>query len=512
MFLLKVKPLNLRMRIMEKQNILEMQGISKKFGGVRALKNVSIDLKKGEVLALIGENGAGKSTLMKILLGIYNPSGGTMLLNNKPFSPKTPNDALKNGISMIHQEISLFPSLNITKNIWIGREEKFTRFGMIDEKAELKATQKLLDKLKISLNPNQMVKALSIANMQLVEIARAVSYDSDIIIMDEPTSALTNVEIDKLFAIVRELIAEGKSIVFISHKLEELFTICDRVTVLKDGAFVATKAMNAISKNQLIAMMVGREFSELFPKVEVAQGETVLEVRNLSRRGYFENVSFSIKAGEILGLCGLMGAGRTEIVQGIFGIDEITSGNIFIKGKEVKISNPTEAINNKLAMVTEDRLHSGAIHMHSVKINISLAYLKAITKFGFVNSKKELEDCQKMIQAMDIKVANENQPIGSLSGGNQQKAIIGRWLLTEPDILILDEPTRGIDVGAKSEIYKLIGNLAQAGKAIIMVSSELPEVMGISDRIIVIKDGKVVGESLRTDFNEESLMNKAFGF
>lgn len=497
---------------MESNKVLEMSGISKNFGGVKALKNVSINLKKGEALALIGENGAGKSTLMKILLGIYCPNSGTMVLKDKLFSPKSPTDALNSGISMIHQEISLFPALSISKNIWIGREDRFAKFGIIDEKAEIEATRQLLGKLKISLDPNQIVSSLSVASMQLVEIIRAVSYDSDIIIMDEPTSALTNVETDKLFNIVRDLLNQGKSIVFISHKLEELFTICDRVTVLKDGTFVTTKNMDEINKEQLVALMVGRECTELFPKEEVEFGETLLEVKNLSRTGYFEDISFSVKAGEILGFCGLMGAGRTEIVQGLFGIDKISGGKIYIKGKKVKILNTSDSIKNGIAMVTEDRLRSGAIHMHSVKANMSLAYLEVICNFGFVDEKKETEDVTKMIKSMSIKVADENQIIGSLSGGNQQKVIIGKWLLTSPDILILDEPTRGIDVGAKSEIYKLIGALAKAGKAIILISSELPEVMGISDRILVVKGGKIVGESLRAEFNEEGLMNIAFGF
>ncbi|MDL2293626.1 sugar ABC transporter ATP-binding protein [Ruminococcaceae bacterium OttesenSCG-928-D13] len=491
--------------------LLEMHDITKIFPGVRALDKVSFKLGHGEAHALIGENGAGKSTLMKVALGSYQPDTGEMRLKGEAFAPKSPADALGRGISMIHQELTLVPEMTVAENIWIGRENNFKRAGLISPARRTKATRQLLDQLGIELDPDTVVSKLSVAHMQLVEIARAVSYDSDVIIMDEPTSALTNREIDKLYEIVNDLIAHGKSVIFISHKLEELFTICSKITVLRDGQFVATEDTANVTQDELIRMMVGRKLENLYPKEEAEIGEVIFEVRNLSRPGYFEDVSFSVKRGEVLGFCGLMGAGRTEIMQSIFGIDRAVSGEILVNGKPVKIKNTKQAIKSKMAMVTEDRLRRGAIHKLSVKTNISLAYLDAITHFEFIDQKQEIEDCQRMVDTMGIKVASINQEIGSLSGGNQQKAIIGKWMLTQPEILILDEPTRGIDVGSKSEIYRLINSLAQSGKAIIVVSSELPEIMGICDRILVVRNGRIAAESPRAEFNQENLMKHAFG-
>lgn len=497
--------------MLNKEIILKVKNISKKFPGVLALNTVQLDLYKGEVLALIGENGAGKSTLMKILLGEYQPSEGEMHFKGKPYKPRSPHDALNNGISMIHQEISLVPHMSIAENIWIGRESLFTTMGIISSKKREEETKKLLSRLNIELDPDAVVSSLSVANMQLVEVARAVSYNSDVIIMDEPTSALTNVEIEKLYNIIRDLTAQDKSIIFISHKLEELFTICTRITVLRDGQYVTTKKTDEVSNDDLVRLMVGRELTNMFPKEDVELGEIAFEVQNLTHSGYFEDISFDVRKGEILGFCGLMGAGRTEIMQSIFGIDKTTSGCIKLHGKEIKVKSVKDAIEHKIAMVTEDRLRRGAIHRLSVKINMTLAYLSKISKFGFVDNKKETHDCNRMVESMSIKISDSSQTIGSLSGGNQQKVIIGKWLLSEPEVLILDEPTRGIDVGAKSEIYKLIGLLAKQGKAVLMVSSELPELMGISDRILVIRNGKISGEFQRKDFCQEDLMAKAFG-
>lgn len=495
----------------ENEFLLEMNGITKIFPGVKALDNVSLNLKRGEVLALIGENGAGKSTLMKVLLGSYQPNGGTMMYKGEPYAPKSPADALNKGISMIHQELTLVSQMSVAENIWIGREDKFTQLGILNVKKRAEATKELLSKLGIELNPNAEVAKLSVAQMQLVEIARAISYDADIIIMDEPTSALTNKEIDKLYSIVKDLIAQHKSIIFISHKLDELFTISNRITVLRDGQYVATHDSDSISHDELIRLMVGRKLENLYPKDTVEIGDIAFEVKNLTREGYFKNINFNVRRGEIVGFCGLMGAGRTEIMQGIFGIDKVNSGQMYLNGEEIKNKSTSQAIENKMAMVTEDRLRRGAIHKLSVRINISLAYLKRICTAGFVNRDKETADCKKMVDQMEIKVSSIEQEIGSLSGGNQQKAIIAKWLLTEPEVLILDEPTRGIDVGSKAEIYKLIGSLAKAGKAIIIVSSELPEVMGISDRIFVVRNGEIVAEKERDEFTQEELMKHAFG-
>lgn len=491
--------------------LIQVDRIMKRFPGVLALNNVHLDLRVGEVLGLIGENGAGKSTLMNILLGSFPPDEGEMQFKGKPYKPHSPSDALKTGISMIHQEISLVHSMSVAENIWIGRENKFSQFGVMSVKKRLKATKDLLSRCGIDLDPEAKVSELSIANMQLVEVARAVSYDSDVIIMDEPTSALTNSEIDKLYAIIRDLSSKGKGIIFISHKLDELFDVCNRVTVMRDGQYVTTRSIDDISQDELVTLMVGREIKDMYPKETVNLGDVALEVKNLTRKGSFKDISFQVHRGEILGFCGLMGAQRTEIMQAIFGIDRPSSGEILLDGTPIRNRSTDQAINNKIAMVTEDRLRRGAIHKLSVKVNMSLAYLKTICKVGFVDRKKENEDCLDMVEKMSIKVSSLDQTIGSLSGGNQQKVIIGKWLLTEPEVLILDEPTRGIDVGSKAEIYKLIGELAKQQKAIIMISSDLPEVMGISDRILVVREGQIVAEKQRGEFSQDVLMKHAFG-
>ena len=494
-----------------KELLLEMEGISKSFPGVKALDNVKLNLHRGEVLGLIGENGAGKSTLMKILLGTQQFDDGRMQFKNNVYKPKSPADALKCGISMIHQEISLVHTMSVAENVWLGRENRFRSFGLLDKKKRTSATEELFALYGINIDPDAEVATLSIANMQIVEVARAVSYDSDIIIMDEPTSALTNTEIDMLYRIINDLLDAGKSIIFISHKLEELFAICNRVTVLRDGQYIDTCNVEDICIDALIQMMVGREIVDLFPKADVELGDIALEVRNLSRQGSFSDINFSVRKGEILGFCGLMGAQRTEIMQAIFGIDNIDSGTITINGKDIVNKSAKDAIENGFAMVTEDRLRRGAIHSLPVRINLSLAFLKKVCRYGFVMRKRETEHCLDMIEKMQIKIASMEQEIGSLSGGNQQKVILGKWLLTQPDVLILDEPTRGIDVGSKADIYKLIGEMAKMHKAVLVISSELPEVMGISDRILVIREGRIVAEKQRGEFEENTLMAHAFG-
>jgi len=491
--------------------ILAIKGITKRFPGVLALNKVQFDLYKGEVHALVGENGAGKSTLMKVLLGIHKADEGEMSLKGEHYSPSSPSEALRRGISMIHQEISLVPDMSISENVWIGRTGQFNRLGLVDFAQMRSRTAEILEKMRLSLNPDTEVGRLGVATMQLVEIARAVSYDSDIIIMDEPTSALTNDEIETLYTIIRDMTAKGKSIIFISHKLDEIYRICNRVTVLRDGAYISTDPIENISKEQLINRMVGRELNVMYPKVPTKIEGKILEIKGLTRKGYFEDVSFSVCRGELLGFSGLMGAGRTEIMQSIFGIDPYDSGQIFFNGKETKVRNTQDAIHNKIAMVTEDRLRRGIIANLPVKYNITLAFLKMITKMGFLLRKKENQSCNRMIERLRIKVPSAESEISLLSGGNQQKAILGKWLLVEPEVLIMDEPTRGIDVGAKSEIYRLIGELASQGKAIIIVSSELPEIIGVCDRILVVRGGKIVGEHLRKDFSQEAIMKDAFG-
>lgn len=490
--------------------ILEAKGISKSFYSLKALDRVDFEVEKGEIHALIGENGAGKSTLMKILLGIISMDEGEIFIRGEKATIKTPHNALQLGISMIHQEISLVPELDVSENIWLGRQKQFKKLGLISPQKRLEETKKLLDELKIVVDPKAKVRDLSVAMMQLVEIARAVSYHSDVVIMDEPTSALSETEIHLLYDIVRNLAKKGVATIFISHKLDEIFDIADRVTVLRDGQFVATKKVSDIDQDQLVKMIVGRQLSEMFPKEDAKIRDIVLDVRELRREGVFENVTFQVKAGEIVGFCGLMGAGRTEIMNGIFGIDRIDGGEIFLNGAKISIHSPREAIKSGIGMLTEDRLRLGAIHALSIKYNLSLAYLYKICKMKFVNRIKENSDSKNMVSDLQIKIGDLSDSIGSLSGGNQQKVLFGRALLVNPKVLILDEPTRGIDVGSKAEIHRLCSRLAQKGMAIIMVSSELPEVLGMSDRIYVVRGGRIVGEYNRGEADQETLIKKAF--
>jgi ABC-type sugar transport system ATPase subunit len=490
---------------------LRIDKISKRFPGVQALKQVDFNLKKGEVHALIGENGAGKSTLMKIILGIYPPSEGEMFLDNQKYIPHSPLDARNKGISMIHQEISLVNSMPVFENVWLGNEPKFGSPLFSKKKRMIAATRQILDNLNMDIDPEEQVNRLTISKMQMVEIVRAISSDSSIIIMDEPSSSLTDAEMEKLFLIIRDLKAKGKSIIYISHKMDEIFRICDSVTVFRDGQYVAEREVAKVTKNELVNLMVARELSEMYPKVNTVIGDAVLEVKNFFGEGKFDGINFSVKAGEILGFCGLVGAGRTEIMQAIFGLDSKDSGNVFLRGKALHIKNSYDAIQNGIALVTEDRRGNGMISGLSVKINTTLAYLIKVSKLGFLNKNLEGQACKKILKLLAVKTPSEDTLMSMLSGGNQQKIIIGKWLLTEPDVLILDEPTRGIDVGAKAEIYKLMGNIAVQGKAIIMVSSELPELLGICDRIFVVYQGRIVDEFSRENFDQELIMKSAFG-
>ncbi len=495
----------------KKEPILCVKNVSKSFPGVQALKGVNLRVYPGEVHALLGENGAGKSTLMKIVLGMYQPSSGEMECKGRKYAPKSPAEALANGISMIHQEISLVPTTTVSENIWIGRESRFGNKVFINKKKQNEATDEILKRLGLHIKPSAVVSGLSIAEMQLVEIARAVSYDSDIIIMDEPTSALTDDEVDKLYDIIDSLKKQGKAVIYISHKFDEIFHICDRATVFRDGEYIDENMIAEVTEEMLVSKMVGRKMDDMFPKLEIEIGEPVLEVEHLQRKSIVNDVSFTVRKGEILGFAGLLGAGRTEIMETLFGVTPKDSGTVRLHGKEVHIANAKQAIRHKMAMITEDRRHTGLILMQSVRMNESLAYLRQITKCGFFNRKAEIKDTDYYARKLSIKVPSMNTEIALLSGGNQQKAIIAKWLLTEPDVLIMDEPTRGIDVGAKAEIYKLIGELAKQGKAIILVSSELPEVCGISDRIMVVRQGMIAGEFNREEFNSDAIMKCAFG-
>jgi len=494
----------------EGDTVLEVKNISKAFPGVQALDRVHLRIKRGEVHALVGENGAGKSTLMKVILGIYKPDNGEIIINGTEKKINNPSDALKAGISMIHQEISLIPHRTIAENIWIGREP-VDKLGLLDWKKLYRKTEELLEELNLKLNPKTIVKELSVSAMQMVEIARSVSYNSDIIIMDEPTSALTQAEVDILFTIIKKLKEKGISIIYISHKMDEIFKIADMVTVFRDGKWVDTKPIEELNINKIISMMVGRELNQIFPKEKVPIGETVLEVKNLTKKGVFSDVSFSIRKGEILGVAGLMGAGRSEVMNAIFGIDRFDRGEIYIDGKKVDITCPRDAIANGIGMVTEDRKLFGLVLCRSVLENITYASLDELSNWIFTNKKNEVNASEMMIKTLSIRTPSYKQKVGSLSGGNQQKVVLANWLLTKPKILILDEPTRGIDVGAKAEIHKLMSQFAKEGMAIIMVSSELPEILGMSDNIMVMHEGQVKGMLSKDEATQEKILHYAMG-
>lgn len=489
--------------------LLEAEGVRKGFPGVLALDDVSFRLKRGSVHALMGENGAGKSTLMKILAGIYTPDFGTVRLRGQDIRLKSPLDALENGIAMIHQELNLMPFMTVAENIWIRREPK-NRFGLIDHPEMARRTQALFDRLNIAIDPDVNVGELSMANRQMVEIAKAVSYNSDVLIMDEPTSALTEREVDHLFRIIRVLREEGKGIVYITHKMNELFEIADEFSVFRDGKYVATNLSSEVTRDDIIRMMVGREITQMFPKEDVPIGEVILSVKNLSLKGVFEDVSFDVRSGEILGIAGLVGSGRSNVAETIFGVTPATFGTISIDGQQTAINNPAVAIRHRMAFLTEDRKETGCFLILNIQENMQLAVLQdKYSNKGFVRQSDLSRDCEEMSAKLRVKTPNLDECIGNLSGGNQQKVLIGRWMLTDPRILILDEPTRGIDVGAKAEIHRLVCEMARKGVAVIMISSEMPEVLGMSDRIMVMHEGHVTGFLDREEATQVKVMDLA---
>jgi ABC-type sugar transport system ATPase subunit len=500
------------MAMPEENNILEMRDLVKTFPGVQALRGVDFNLKHGEIHALVGENGAGKSTLMKCLIGMHPPTSGQIYFDGKIIENYNTSDALKMGISMIHQELSPVQRRSIMENIWLGREPK-NKLGLVDHKKMYSMTKEVLDTIELDVNPKTLMIELSTAKTQMIEIAKAISYNAKVVIMDEPTSALTKKEIVQLFGIMRKLKENGKSLIYISHKLDEIFEISDRVTVYRDGKLIGTDDTSNMTIPRLINMMVGRDVSEMFPKVECPIGEVKLEIKNLADSKHFSDVSFTVRKGEIFGIAGLVGAGRTEVIETIFGIRKKMQGQIIIDGKEVDIKSPIDAKNNKMALLTEDRRLDGIFPTLTVFQNAIMAnLLMYIRKTGLIDHNKAINDVNKYVETIKIKTPSIYQKIENLSGGNQQKVLVARWLLTEPEILILDEPTRGIDVGAKAEIHRLITALAGQGKSIIMVSSELPEVMGMSDRILIMHEGKVSGIiDNRKDLTQEEVMIMATG-
>ncbi|GIM46628.1 putative ribose/galactose/methyl galactoside import ATP-binding protein 2 [Collibacillus ludicampi] len=496
---------------MSSDYILEMENITKEFPGVKALDHVQLKVKKGTVHALMGENGAGKSTLMKILIGIYSPDQGVIKFDGEVLQTSNIRNALNKGISMIHQELSPVPHMTVAENIFLGREPSYGFMGWVKSKEMEENTRRLFERLEIDIDPKAKMVDLSIANTQMVEIAKAISYNSKLIIMDEPTSAITEKEVNHLFKIIRSLKKEGVSIIYITHKMEELAQITDEVTVLRDGKYIGTKSTGEMTKDQLIEMMVGRELTQIFDKKPIEIKDVVLSVRNLSKKGKFENVSFELRKGEILGFAGLMGSGRTEVLESIFGIFKPDEGEIYVKGKKAVINSPKDAIAHGMGLLTEDRKLTGCFLPLSVQDNMITVNIDKYLKWGFLNRKKITSDCNKQIDQLSIKTPSLHQTINFLSGGNQQKALIARWLLHDPDILFLDEPTRGIDVGAKSEIYHLIFELAQKGKAIVVISSEMPEILGLSDRILVMHEGRKMGELSREEATQEKILQLATG-
>lgn len=493
--------------------ILEMRDITKTFARNTVLDKVELLLKPGEVHALMGENGAGKSTLMKILMGIYHRDGGTILLGGEQVEFKNAKQALEHGIAMIHQELNPVLDMQIYENVFLGKEKclgNVKGIKLVDKKKMQEETKQYLKEVGLKISPLAVMRDLSTAQTQLVEIAKAISWDAKIIIMDEPTSAITDKEVDVLFELIRKLKEQGKSVIYISHKMEEIFKICDTVTVLRDGKYIGRNSTSEITEDKMISMMVGREIKDVYPKREVPIGEIVLEVKNLSQGDVVKDISFQLHAGEILGISGLIGAGRSELVETIFGLRKMSSGEIYLKGQKVDLKSPAVSIKNKIAFVSEDRKVTGLNLISSVRDNICTVSLKQLLEHGMTNKKNENDAADKYIDMLKIKTDSREKTVGDLSGGNQQKVAIAKWLLGDPDIIILDEPTRGIDVGAKRDIYLLMEDLVAAGKAIIMISSEMPEVMGMSDRILVLSEGVLTGEVPRAEFNQEQIMAMSF--
>ena len=490
--------------------LLQMEGISKSFPGVQALDDVHLNVRPGTVHALMGENGAGKSTLMKVLIGMYHADAGTVTFAGKQVQIPDTATALRLGISMIHQELSPIPHMTVAENIYLGREP-VNRLGLIDKRRMITNTRQLLDRLELAIDPRATMNTLSIAQTQLVEIAKAISYDARLIIMDEPTSAITEREVAHLHRMIRSLREAGVAIIYITHKMDEVFKISDHVTVFRDGKHVATVPAAELDRQKLITLMVGRELTHMFPKEVVAIGEVVLSVRGLTRHGVLRDISFDLRRGEILGLAGLMGAGRTEVLEAIFGITRTDAGTIEIDGKATKIRSPADAIRHGLALLTEDRKLTGIMGVLSVRDNMTVASLQRFSPGGVLRKRQIDRECQKQREALAIKTPTIHQLIKLLSGGNQQKVLVSRWLLTTPEILMIDEPTRGIDVGAKAEIHRLMCQLAGQGKAILMVSSEMPEILGMSDRVLVMHEGRLTGEFSRAEATQESIMRAATG-
>ena len=488
--------------------ILQLEDISKRFSSVEVLHNVDFSLNYGEIHALLGENGAGKSTLVKLITGFHKPEEGEIFLDGNLVSFSDTRDSREAGIAAIYQELSLFPDLDVAENIFIGRQP-LTKSGLVDWGKLYAKSQELLDSLGVNIDLKQKARNLSIAEQQMVEIARALSINARILIMDEPTSSLTLNEVEDLFRLVRNIREAGTSVIFISHRLEELFDIADRVTVLRDGYYVGTKAITETSREDLIRMMVGRPISDQYPKMVASKADVILSVENLAREGSFRDVNFELRRGEILGFAGLVGAGRTDLANAIFGINPASSGVIKLNGNPLSITSPQQAMKLGLAYVPEDRLQHGLVTEMNITNNITLPRLDEFSKFGWVLNTRERKAAYQIANQMKVKANSIYQLTRELSGGNQQKVVLGKWLSTNPQVLILDEPTRGIDVGTKNSVHQLMSELAAEGMAIILISSELPEIIGMSDRILVMREGYVTGEFSREQATQEKILTAA---
>lgn len=482
------------------------EGISKQFSGVTVLSDIDIEISPGEVHAVVGENGAGKSTLMKIIAGVHQPTTGTVFIEGEQVILRNPHDAIEKKIALIHQEPLIFSDLDVAENIFAGHTRKDYR-GFVNWKDMYKRAQELLDSLGVELNPKKKMINMSIADQQMVEIVSALSQNAELIIMDEPTASLTPGEVGKLFSIVRNLREQGKSFVFISHRIEEVLEIADTVTVLRDGQLIGTHPVESVTKGSLIQMMIGREMKDHIRREETEKGDAILELRSLTSSRMFRDVSLSVRAGEIVGMAGLVGAGRSEVARAVFGLDPYDSGEILLFGKPVRITSPRDAIEHKLIYVPEDRQYEGLFLPSPIATNMSSSVPGKVSKRGFLDRVTEERLCDEMARLLRIKMRDVRQAVRELSGGNQQKVVIAKWLLPDPEILILDEPTRGIDVGAKEEVYRIINKLAAEGKAILMISSELPEILSLSDRVVVMREGRVNGMFEASEISDRSVMS-----
>lgn len=491
-------------------SLLDMKQIIKSFNGVEVLHGIDFSLRAGTVHALMGENGAGKSTLMKVLAGVHKCDDGEIWLKGKKTEIQSPRHAQELGIAMIHQELSPVPEMTVAENIFLGREPRKGLF--VDYKKMYTDTEKLLGEMKVRVSPRAKIGRLKVADQQLIEISKAISLNADIIVMDEPTSAITDQEVEILFKTIADLKKKGTGIIYISHKMDEIFRIADDITVLRDGTYVNSWEAKDIDNNTLIKNIVGRELNEIFPKIKVPAKDVVMEVRHFTKENQFEDISFLVREGEILGIAGLIGAGRTELMNAIFGLEKPDSGEVFFEGKKVEIRRPSDAIRHGIAYVTEDRKNEGLVLEMGVGQNITIASMKTLSSGMFIKRQEEKKTIDDQIRALRIKVHSPRQLVGKLSGGNQQKVVLAKWMMKNPKLLILDEPTRGIDIGAKSEIYKLMGEFVEKGNSIIMISSEMPEAMGMSDRILVLSNGRLSGELSREEFVQEDIMKMAVSY